>query len=75
MVSALLVAQNPSEQKKTNDKFKNLKILKSEQVDEIKINIRKPDNATQMPRKNLELSMFPKLEVKSRIIESNKLIY
>lgn len=62
-------------QKKADDKFKGIKILKNEEAEEVQIDIRKPDNASKMARKQTEFMIFQKLEYKIKIKKSNKLLY
>jgi len=70
-----LLAQTTSGQSTKSAKYKNLKKLKSESEEEVKIEIRKPDNAALMPRTNTDHSSEMKLNVIDKFKKSNKLLY
>ena len=55
--------------------YKNLKKLKSKTEEEVKVDIRKPDNASLMPRKETDHSSDMKLNVIEKFKKSNKLLY
>ncbi|MCK4653596.1 MAG: hypothetical protein KAU01_04045 [Candidatus Cloacimonetes bacterium] len=55
--------------------YKNLKKLKSKTEDEVKVDIRKPDNASLMPRTETDHSSDMKLNVIDKFKKSNKLLY
>ena len=67
-----VLAQNDT----TNlDKFKNLKVLKSDGDEEVQVEIRKPDNSSLMTRKATKFKRIVKLDQRSKLKESNKLLY
>jgi len=72
-ISFCLVAQN--QDKGDKDKLKGLKILKSEKIDKVEVEIQKPDPGATLPVKNKDFDVYPKLEIKSRILKSNKILY
>lgn len=55
--------------------YKNLKKLKSKTEEEVKVDIRKPDNASLMPRAETDHSADMKLNVIDKFKKSNKLLY
>lgn len=55
--------------------FTNLKKVESELDEETKIEIRKPDNASILARKNTNLETDMKLNVMDKFKKSNKLLY
>jgi len=57
------------------DKFKNLKVLKSDGDEEVQVEIRKPDNSSLMTRKATKFKRIVKLDQRSKLKESNKLLY
>ena len=59
----------------TEKKFKNIKVLKNLDVEEVKIEIKRPDNASRMPRMETIYSFSKKNEIKNKILKSNKLLY
>ena len=73
-VSSLLT-QTTTEQNTKSVKYDNLKKLKSESEEEVKIEIRKPDNAALMPRTQTDHSSDMKLNVIDKFKKSNKLLY
>ena len=70
-----LLAQTTSGQSTKSAKYRNLKKLKSETVEEVKIEIRKPDNTALMPRTQTDYSSDMKLNVIDKFKKSNKLLY
>ncbi len=72
-INFCLVAQN--QDKEIKDKLKGLKILKSEEIDRVQIEIKKPDPGATLPVRNKEFDIYPKLEIKSRILKSNRMLY
>ena len=70
-----LLAQTTTGQTTKSAKYKNLKKLKSEAEEEVKIEIRKPDNAALMPRTQTDYSSDMKLNVIDKFKKSNKLLY
>lgn len=67
-----VLAQNDN----TNlDKFKNLKVLKSDGDEEVQVEIRKPDNSSLMTRKATTFKRIVKLDQRNKLRESNKLLY
>lgn len=70
-----LLAQTTTEQTTKSAKYKNLKKLKSEAEEEVKIEIRKPDNAALMPRTQTDYDSDMKLNVIDKFKKSNKLLY
>lgn len=57
------------------EKFKNLKVLKNDGDEEVRVEIRKPDNSSLMTRKATKFERIVKLDQKSKLRESNKLLY
>jgi hypothetical protein len=72
---SILFGQNQSDDKQETERFKNIKTYEDEQAEEVKIEIRKPDNAAKMPRKRTDFTMSRELEFRSKIIKSNELLY
>jgi hypothetical protein len=70
-----LLAQTTTGQTTKSAKYKNLKKLKSEAEEEVKIEIRKPDNAALMPRTQTDYDSDMKLNVIDKFKKSNKLLY
>ena len=70
-----LLAQTTNEQNAKSTKYRNLKKLKSETIEEVKIEIRKPDNTALMPRTQTDYSSDMKLNVIDKFKKSNKLLY
>ena len=70
-----LLAQITTGQTTKSVKYKNLKKLKSEAEEEVKIEIRKPDNAALMPRTQTDYDSDMKLNVIDKFKKSNKLLY
>ncbi len=58
-----------------NDDLKKVKTVKSELDEEVKVEIRKPDNSSIMPRKDSKLDNDMKLSVIEKFKKSNKLLY
>ena len=56
-------------------KFKNLKVLKSDGDEEVQVEIRKPDNSSLMTRKATKFKRIVKLDQRTKLKESNKLLY
>ncbi len=57
------------------DDLKKVKTVKSELDEEVKVEIRKPDNSSIMPRKDSKLDNDMKLNVIDKFKKSNKLLY
>jgi len=70
LLSVSLFGQTPVRSKKFN-----VKTVKSELDEETKIEIRKPDNSSIMPRKETDLETDMKLNVIDKFKKSNKLLY
>jgi len=58
-----------------NSSLKKVKTVKSELDEEVKVEIRKPDNTSIMPRKDSKLDNDMKLNVIDKFKKSNKLLY
>ena len=58
-----------------NDDLKKVKTVKSELDEEVKVEIRKPDNSSIMPRQDSKLDNDMKLNVIDKFKKSNKLLY
>ncbi len=58
-----------------SEKFNKVKTVKSELDEETKVEIRKPDNTSIMPRKNTDMETDMKLNVIDKFKKSNKLLY
>ena len=71
----LFFAFSLSAQTKETDKFKNMKMLKSEQEEEVKIEIRKPDNASLKPRKSTDFENSAEMKIVEKLKNSNKMLY
>ncbi|MBC8415023.1 MAG: hypothetical protein H8E11_01180 [Candidatus Cloacimonetes bacterium] len=70
-----LLAQTTTEQSTKSGKYSNLKKLKSEAEEEVKIEIRKPDNVALMPRTQTDYDSDMRLNVIDKFKKSNKLLY
>lgn len=70
LLSVSLFGQTPVRSKKFN-----IRTVKSELDEETKIEIRKPDNSSIMPRKETDLETDMKLNVIDKFKKSNKLLY
>ena len=70
MLSVSLFGQTPVRSKKLN-----VRTVKSELDEETKVEIRKPDNSSIMPRKGTDLETDMKLNVIDKFKKSNKLLY
>ncbi len=70
-----LLAQTTTGQSTKSDEYRNLKKLKSEAEEEVKIEIRKPDNTALMPRTQTDYDSDMKLNVIDKFKKSNKLLY
>ncbi|RLC57404.1 MAG: hypothetical protein DRH89_03600 [Candidatus Cloacimonadota bacterium] len=70
LLSVSLFGQTPVRSKKFN-----VKTVKSKLDEETKIEIRKPDNSSIMPRKETDLETDMKLNVIDKFKKSNKLLY
>ncbi|MBN1327192.1 MAG: hypothetical protein JW996_04520 [Candidatus Cloacimonetes bacterium] len=55
--------------------IKKMETLTNKEVDEVKIEIRKPDNASLLSRKPTDFDLKQKFDVVSKIKKSNKLLY
>ena len=71
VISVSLFAQTPVKSKK----FNQVKTVKSELDEETKVEIRKPDNSSIMPRQETDLETDMKLNVIDKFKKSNKLLY
>lgn len=71
LISVSLFGQTPMK----SEKFNKVKTVKSELDEETKVEIRKPDNSSIMPRKNTDLETDMKLNVIDKFKKSNKLLY
>jgi len=71
LISMALVAQTST----TKKKLPKVKTVKSELDDATKVEIRKPDNSSIMPRKGTDLETDMKLNVVDKFKKSNKLLY
>ena len=71
LISASLFAQTPANKKK----LPKVRTVKSELDEETKVEIRKPDNSSIMPRKGTDLETDMKLNVVDKFRKSNKLLY
>ena len=58
-----------------SEKFDKVKTVKSELDEETKVEIRKPDNSSIMPRQDTDLETDMKLNVIDKFKKSNKLLY
>jgi len=57
------------------NKFRNIKTLKSTQEEEVKIDIRKPDDSSIMPRKKTDFEYLQKRDMEEKLKKSNKMLY
>jgi hypothetical protein len=64
----------PTEDVKTAN-FNNVKMLKSEQDEEVKVEIRKPDNASLMPRQDTDFENSEEMKMIEKLKKSNKMLY
>lgn len=71
LISMTLLAQTST----TKKKLPKVKTVKSELAEETKVEIRKPDNSSIMPRKGTDLETDMKLNIVSKFKKSNKLLY
>ena len=71
IISVSLLGQSPVK----SEKFNNVKTVKSELDEETKVEIRKPDNSSIMPRQDTDLETDMKLNVIDKFKKSNKLLY
>ncbi len=62
-------------EKVDSDKFKDVKMLKSEQSEEVQVEIRKPDNASLMPRQDTDYENTAEKKMIEKLKESNKMLY
>ncbi len=58
-----------------SEKFGKVKTVKSKLDEETKVEIRKPDNSSIMPRQDTDLDTDMKLNVIDKFKKSNKLLY
>lgn len=72
---SLAIAQNNTQENETTGKYKNIKKLKSKADEEVKVEIRKPDNASLMIRTETDHSSSVKLNTIDKFKKSNKLLY
>ncbi len=75
VLSSLGIAQNNTKGNATTGKYKNIKKLKSTADEEVKVEIRKPDNASLMIRTETDHSSSVKLNTIDKFKKSNKLLY
>ena len=71
IISAALFGQVPVRSEKSG----KVKTVKSALDEETKVEIRKPDNSSIMPRKDTDLETDMKLSVIEKFKKSNKLLY
>ena len=71
IISVSLFGQVPVK----SEKFDKVKTVKSELDEETKVEIRKPDNSSIMPRQDTDLEIDMKLNVIDKFKKSNKLLY
>ena len=71
IISVALFGQTPVK----SETLGNVKTVKSALDEETKIEIRKPDNSSIMPRKDTDLETDMKLNVIDKFKKSNKLLY
>ncbi|MDP8203547.1 MAG: hypothetical protein P9L95_03340 [Candidatus Tenebribacter mawsonii] len=71
LTSVSLFAQTPANKKK----LPKVRTVKSQLDEETKVEIRKPDNSSIMPRKGTDLETDMKLNVVDKFKKSNKLLY
>ena len=71
IISVSLFSQVPEK----SEKFDKVKTVKSELDEETKVEIRKPDNSSIMPRQDTDLETDMKLNVIDKFKKSNKLLY
>ena len=57
------------------NRFRNIKTLKSTQEEEVKINIRKPDDSSIMPRKETDFVYLQKRDMEGKLKKSNRILY
>lgn len=57
------------------DKYNNLKKLTNKDVDEVQVEIKKPDNTTLLKRTKTENDLNNKVNITEKIKKSNKLLY
>lgn len=70
----LFMAVHAQQKEQPFDK-NNIKILTSEQEEEVKVKIRKPDESSIMPRKDTDFESMRSLKIKQKIKNSNKMLY
>ncbi len=76
IILMVIAVSNFTQNPKVNlDKFKEKQKLVSEEVVEETIQIRKPENAVMMSRKRTNLEFYYKINIRERLIKSNKLLY
>ena len=56
-------------------KFRNIKTLTSQQEEEVKIDIRKPDDSSIMPRKETDFEYLQKRDMEDKLKKSNRMLY
>ncbi len=71
---ALIYAQQ-SQQQDIPSTRQDIKILTSEQEEEIKVEIRKPDDSSLMPRRATDFQHIRRRQIQKKIKESNKMLY
>jgi len=71
IISAALLGQAPVR----TETLGNVKTVKSALDEETKVEIRKPDNSSIMPRKDTDLETDMKLNIIEKFKKSNKLLY
>lgn len=72
---ALLFSQRESDQIVADKLPDDIKILSSEVTEEVKIEIRKPDEASFMPQKATDYELLQKRKLIEKIKKSNKMLY
>jgi len=74
LFSLPVAAQQANESVPKQD-TENLKMLTSQQEEEVKVEIRKPDDSSVMPRKATNFQELKRQRILKRIKESNKMFY
>ena len=74
-VFSLCAQQVEQNQPSENESSKEIKMLTSEQEEEVKVEIRKPDDSSLMPRKETDFEKIRIEEIRKKIKKSNKMLY
>ena len=72
---SLPVAAQQANESVPKQDTENLKMLTSQQEEEVKVEIRKPDDSSVMPRKSTNFQELKRQRILKRIKESNKMFY